>query len=1151
MKEMKIKKKIKEIKGIKKTGILLALFSFFSFLSFSADYASNSVLSTGKWIQLKVSENAIYKLTYDAIKKMGFNDPSKIKIYGYGGWILEENFTKPYIDDLPEIAVWINKGNDNVFNSGDYLLFYGRGTVKWTYNSSNDFFEHENNPYSTYGSYFITENEQGPKEMTVQTSYSNTASEVTTFDDYQLHEKELKAIINSGRELFGESFSGNPTQTFTFSIPGITNDPGKVCLSFAGGPQEKKTVSLSIEGKQLLSLNIMVPGAYKRADHVTGVKPWLGDKSENTQVVIDYNSIGISYLDYISLNMKRNLRFYNNACTFFRDKASRNSALKYTIDNASSDCLVFDVTDIQDVRLVQTSLNGSKLSFGANTKGIVSEYAMVDISKSFPVPEILKEIKNQNLHALPQTDLAIIVPEGSVSFAETLAEKHRSLQGMHVTVVQAEQIYNEFSSGVPDATAYRRFMKMFYDRAKNENEKPKYLLLYGDGFFDNRHLTVSKIDAQYYLLTYQVQKSTDENYSYGTDDYFGFLDDNEGLSLESDKLDIGIGRFPVSSYEQAENALNKVIAYMDNTNYGRWKNTVIFTADDTDDDDKSFRHVSQADELAMYVENNHHEYNIRKSYMDAFQPQDVNGKKTYPDAKGKLLTTLKEGCFLMNYTGHGNTKAISGEDMLNITDIYNMKFECLPLWITATCDFGWFDGIETSAGERVFLNKHSAGIALFTTTRVVTSEGNFRLNKRLIQNIFTTKKDGKHLCLGDIIRQSKIEVGNETNKLNYVLLGDPALRLNYPESKVQLERINGKMIDEGETVNFPALEKMTLEGQIIDETGTPVNEFNGNLYTAIYDTKQSIESVTTRVRRTSKGEDTIVHFNYTDYPNIVYLGNDKVENGRFSFSFYVPQDISYTKEDLGKIIFYASDESRHIDSSGFFQNCTFYGTSDDFKDTDKQPEIITMFLNTKSFEDGSNVNETPFFYAEVFDEMGINITGSSLNHDITIRIDSSPPQRLYVLNDYYQPENEQKGHIGFSIPALPEGKHKLVFKVWNILNNSTTASLWFNVVKGLNPEIYNLSAFPNPAKEKTVFQLEYDRPEIPVEVEIRIYDLTGRLIWSHSETGASSYSKSYPVEWNLTNNAGGRVNSGVYIYQAFVKTAKGKETTKSKKIIVL
>jgi hypothetical protein len=1122
-------------------GIIFSFFflSFSTFLSFSADYTSNSVLATGKWVQVKVSENGIYKLTYEDINKMGFNDPAKIKIYGYGGWILEQDFTKPYVDDLPEVAVWMNKGSDNVFNTGDYLLFYGRGTVKWTYNSSTDFFEHENNPYATYGSYFITENEQGPLEMPVQNSYPNATTEVTTYDDYQLHEKELAAVIKSGRELFGENFAGNPTQSFTFSIPGITNEPGKIGLSFAGAPPETKTVSLSIGNEQLFGLNIRKTGSsYERAVLVTGTKDWLGDKPENVSVTVSYNSTGISYLNYINLNMKRQLRFQGNAYAFFRHKTSRNSALKYTIDNATSDCMVFDITDNRDVRLVQTSLNGSTLSFGAEAKGVVSEYVMVDTSKPFPAPEMVKEINNQNLHLLPQTDMVIIVPEVYAPLAEQLAEKHRNLQGLHVTVVQPEQIYNEFSSGAPDATAYRRFMKMFYDRAANKNEKPKYLLLYGDGLFDNRHLTVPRIDPKYYLLTYQFKESTDETGSYGTDDYFGFLDDNEGVNLGKDKLDIGIGRFPVSTYEQAENALNKVMSYMDNTRYGKWKNTVIFTADDTDSD-SFFVHATQANDLAIYVENNHPEYIVKKSYMDAFQPQNANGKRTYPDAKKKLFTTFQEGCFLMNYTGHGNTKGISGEDMVKLADIPQMKFENLPLWITATCDFGWFDGTETSAGEEVFLNKNSAGIALFTTSRVVYSSDNFRINDKLIRNIFT-KENGKYPCLGDIIRQSKVQVGDNGNKLNFVLLGDPALRLNYPETNVQLTAINGKTIGKDEIVNFPALEKMTLEGQITDETGVPIDNFTGNLYTTIYDAKQTIESVNTR---------SDLHWYYDDYPNIVYMGNSQVENGRFSFSFNVPQDISYTKNP-GKMNFYAWDESQSTDASGAFLNCTFFGTSDSFGDREIKPEIITLFLNTQSFKDGDDVNETPFFYAEVADEKGINITGTGLDHDITIRIDNDS-RKLYRLNTNYQPVDEQKGTIGFSIPALPKGEHELVFKVWNILNNSTTATLRFNVVEGLKPEIYTLSATPNPTKEKTQFRLEYDRPETPVEVEIRVYDLTGRLVWTHLETGSSSYSKAYPVEWSLTNNAGGKVRPGVYVYQAIVKTTQGKETTKSKKIIVL
>jgi hypothetical protein len=1138
-----------------KQGVFMAILCWFTCLSHlnaqnnDSRYASHSALAQGKWIQLKVTENAVYKLTYDDIKKMGINDPAKIKIYGYGGWILDHNFTKSYVDDLPEVTVWMNKGSDNQFNSGDYLLFYGRGTVKWTYSS--DVFIHENNSYSTYGSYFITESEQGPKEMPRQDSYSNTSSAVTTFDDFALHERDSISILYSGRELFGESFVGKTSQNFSFNIPGITNDAGNVSLSFAAAPKSTTPVTLSIGNEELINLNIgTISGDYRKANLVEGTRKWEGNKTENVTVNVSYNSAGqsVAYLNFIRLNVKRKLQFYNTAYTFFRNKNSSNTALKYTIDNASANCLVWNITDNQDVKIVQTSLEGNQLNFGADVvKNTVSEYVMVDVSKTFPTPQVVGEIKNQDLHGLPPTEMVIIVPEAFASFAEKLAEKHRELQGLHVTVVQPEKIYNEFSSGAPDATAYRRFMKMFYDRAANEEEKPKYLLLYGDGFFDNRFISTSStnINPKYYLLTYQFAESVDEDGSYGTDDYFGFLDDAEGLNLGSDKLDIGIGRFPVSSSKQAEVALNKVVGYMDKKNYGQWKNTVIFTADDVDADSKTFSdsHASQADRLAVYMETNHPEYNVAKSFMDAFQPIDLNGKRTYPDAKKKLLNTMKEGCFLFNYTGHGSKTALSGEDMMNVSDVRNMNFEKLPLWITATCDFGWFDGIVTSAGEEVFLNKNSAGIALFTTSRVVYSTNNYVINDKLIRNIFS-KKDGKRPTLGDIIRQSKIDVGSDRNKLNFVLLGDPALTLNYPDWEIVLENINGKPVQENDTVRLRALDKMTLEGFIVDENGLPANDFTGNIYATVFDGKQTTKSVTYKTNENGER----VYWSFNDYPNIVYKGNHKLENGRFSVSFTVPLDISYTN-NIGKMNFYASDETKQKDAAGSFQNFILSGTSDNPVLSESGPEIKAMYLNSESFSSGDNVNETPFFLAKVFDEEGINMAGSGLGHDITICIDNNP-EWTYNLNSYYQPEDGMNGLIGFSIPSLPEGKHDLIFRIWNILNNSNSDSLKFNVVKGLKPEIYAVTARPNPAKESAWFHLEHNRPESPMEIEIRVYDLTGRSIWSHVETGSSGYLRTYPVEWNLTNNGGQRVSQGIYIYQASIKTQEGKEATKSKKLVV-
>jgi hypothetical protein len=1127
------------------TVLAICFHLFFAYPALSVNdasrYAKKSVLSSGRWIQIQIKESAIYKLTYEDIKKMGINDPAKVKIYGYGAWILDENFTKPYIDDLPEVAVWMNNGADGIFNAGDFLLFYGRGTVKWTYNKNKNLYEHENNPYATSGYYFLTESDSGPQIMQEinSPSPSSSAINLTAFDDYALHEKEEKEIINSGRKLFGENFITKNTQDFSFSIPGITSDEGKVRIAFAGAPPSEKTapLSLSIENVEILNVIVNHPsGEHERATLVDQTGNWTGGKKEQTSVSVRYGSAEqtIAYLDYIVLNMKRRLQFYDAGYTFFRNKESLASSVKYTIENAGAQSLIIDITDNYNAKTVKTTREGNKLSFGASPDNILHEYVMIDYSKPFPAPTLTGEIKNQDLHGMQAVDYIIIAPEVYTTQAERLAEWHRR-NGLKVAVVQPDRIYNEFSSGNPDATAYRRFMKMFYDRATANEEKPKYLLLFGDGIFDNRFLTstLANVDPRYYLLTFQMTKSLNESESYGTDDYFGFLNDNEGVSFSKDKLSIGIGRFPVSSGTQAENAVNKVITYMDNHLAGEWKNRIIFTADNADNN--SPLHARDADKVAQYVESNHPQYMITKSYMDAFNPTVVNGKTTFPSAKKRFLDALNKGCFLLNYTGHGSKTAWSGEDMLNIVDVRQMNFEGLPLWITATCDFGWFDGNTISGGEEAFLNKKGGAIALFTTSRVVYSSNNYTLNDKLVRTIFS-KVDGKRPRLGDIARISKNEIGDDSNKLNYILLGDPAMQLNYPELKVELEKINGELIDKDKTCNFQTMENVTLEGNITDDNGNILTDFNGNINITIFDSRETIKAVSPAVS-----------LSFYDYPNRIFFGSKQVTNGKFTASFTVPLDIAYSEEN-GKMNFYAYDTNSGLDATGSYQDFILTG-SDEVNAGNGTPEIRQMFLNSEAFHNGGDVNETPFFVARVYDEKGINMSGNGMGHDLTLCIDNLARQ-TYILNSHFVPNGNQ-GEVQFSIPELKPGKHQLVFKVWNILNHSTVDSLSFNVVKGLQPNLYDITATHIPARDFTNFRLTHDRPESIIDVEIFVYDLMGRPIWSHKETGSSYWLRQYEIEWNLTNSSGNRVEQGTYVYRAVVNSPEGKEATKAKKIIVL
>jgi hypothetical protein len=1134
--------------------IISVIFMFFAFPVQAVDnasrYAENSVLASGKWFQMRITENAVYRLTYEDIKNAGISDPAKVRIYGYGGWILNENFTnftQSYIDDLPEVAVWMSKGTDGIFNAGDFLLFYGRGTVKWTYNKSSDLYEHENNPYTTYATYFLTEGVSGPRimeEINVPASSSTTVN-FTSFDDYLLHEVDEKELIFSGRMLFGENFIAKNSRSFSFSIPGITSETGRVRVAFAGAPPKGKTslLSVSVDNSELLSLPVVHPSLeYQSATLVNGSANWLGEKNEQTTLTVRYGSEeqAIAYLDYIVIQMKRRLQSYDTGYTFFRNRESLSAeTVKYSIENAGAPILVWDITDNYDVKSVKTTVEGNSLTFTASPNNVLHEYVMIDFSKPFPVPVLMNEVNNQNLHGMSATDYVIIAPEVYAAQAEELAGRHRR-DGLKVAVVRPEWIYNEFSSGTPDATAYRRFMKMFYDRAVTEDEKPQYLLLFGDGFFDNRFLTsIGKtLDSRYYLLTFQMVESINESYSYGTDDYFGFLDDGEGVTLYRDGVDIGIGRFPVTTVTQAQNAVNKVIGYMDGFPLGEWKNRVISTADNADTKSSPV-HATQANKIADYIETNHPQYMITKSYMDAFKQVDLNGKTTFPDAKKKFLSTLNSGCFLLNYTGHGNRSNWSAEDMLNIMDVRQMNFEGLPLWITATCDFGWFDCTTVSGAEEAFLNRKGGAIALFTTSRVVYSSNNYVINDKLVRNIFSNV-NGKRPRLGDIARKSKNDVGADSNKLNYVLLGDPGMMLNYPELHVQLERINGEMVDESQTNSFRTLESVLLEGSIRDEAGNVVTDFNGTLKMTLFDGKQEIKAV-------SPSPDGSF-FTFYDYPSRIFSGEQEVTGGRFSVSLTVPLDIAYTDEK-GKINFYAYDEGTGRDANGYYMNFLLAASDDNVDTGNGAPEIRQLFLNSESFRNGDSVNETPFFFARVYDAKGINMSGNGLGHTISVCIDNSA-LHTYSLNSWYVPDGNE-GEVRFSIPELSPGQHRLVFKVWNILNRSTSDTLHFNVVKGLRPALYDVTATRIPARDYTSFRLVHDRPESVIDVELSVCDLTGRTVWTYSETGSSSWLKEYEIEWDLTDNSGKRVEQGVYVYRAVINASEGREATKAKKIVVL
>ena len=1106
-------------------------------------YAPKSALSEGKWVKISISETGFYKLTYAELKKMGFANPENVSVHGYGGWPMNEDFAKDvYLDDVPPVEVW--RGND-------YILFYGKGPVKWTPDLSKKTFSHENNAYSTLGYYFVTDATE-TNEMKTVSSEGSAAVQLDTYDDYMLHELDKYSLTtagrpNTGRELFGESFDSGASQQFTFSTPGITNDTAKIAFRFVAKVKSGTGfVSMSANGTELaLSMNRINENTntYVAAVPVSPEAIWTGEKNQITILLLSFSlSQQTSHLDYIRFQMKRQLQPYG-ACTFFRSFASVNQNTGFNIKNASSNILVFDVTEGAPVQLVETSLTGSDLSFSISASAVMREFAMVDISKNINTPVIVGEIKPQNLHGLSQTDLIILAPEAFASEAERLAAFRRTNDQLTVAVVTPEQVYNEFSSGTPEATSIRRFMKMFYDRKTSDADAPKYLLLFGDGRYDNRKLTdVWKNSSDNYIVTYQSKESLNDN-SYVSDDYFGFLLDGEGEYPDKATMCIGVGRFPVSTLTQARNAVEKVISYTTESRQGPWKNKICFVADDGNAKDNfSIEHADYSNQLAVYLEDNHPAYLSRKLFFDAFKKSMTGGKPTYPDIQTNIQKELKEGVLIINYTGHGDAVSWAEERVMTQTDINNATYPNLPLWIIAACDFAPFDQLSTSAGEDVFLNKKSGGIAIFSTSRVAWSPNNFRMNMQFIKNLFE-KQNGRHLTLGEVMKNAK-NACREIELMSYVLLGDPSMTLTYPdEYNMAITEINGKTMSE-EPVNFRAFEKINVKGQVNAAGGTPDDRFNGLLSVTVFDGQEYITTLDNN--RIDKS------FSYFDYPNIMYIGNDSVRNGAFNFTFTVPKDISYSYHN-GKISLYAADEINRMESNGAYKHFTVGGTANSFEQDDTGPEIRALYLNNPDFADGDKVNATPLFTAIVWDESGINVGSAGIGHDIMLKIDNNPAL-TFSLNSYYRTYlagDEGEAIIKFPVPALETGLHTAEFKVWDIHNNSSSQTFSFVVTDNYKPSIVDLIATPTPASDFVNFTISHDLPESTVKFEVQVFDMTGKMQWKYTESGASDLFDAYRINWNLTNGAGARLPAGVYVYRVIISSNQSQEISKSKKLIIL
>ena len=1130
----------------------LLFFANFGLMARQAEnnHASSSVLADGQWFKLAVTRDGIYRIDYSKLQELGLTNPADPKIFANNYGQLSFYNDDPRPDDLRQISIYFEKGSDGIFNSGDYLLFFGQGTGKWKYNKALSEYQYSKHNYSDTAFYFLTSGRGDDKKIVnAETPSASPGYYSSASDALFIHETDAENLIKSGREWYQpvSAISGvtiNPgftdlitTEKMKFSIRVLARASVSTIFRLYEGTALHKNI-------QVQNVNLFnYTGTYAQiTDSAGSVYPLSSSPVFSVKFYTNGESGARGWLDYVRIQGRRN-NVFSGKTEIFSDYRSVGPGMitEFTFKSQGLTPVVWDITDPFSPERVQYTKTGDNIYFKSSTD---TPKSFVLFNESGYLSPMIghRSVANQDLHGSEPADMIIVAHPLFIKHAGLLANLHLKESGLISLIVTPEQIYNEFSGGTPDIAAIRNFIRMKFMNQSGTETPLRYLLLFGDGSYENR---TQPPKNNCFIPTYQSQISNIVVSSFTSDDFFGLLEDGEGESDGTE--DIGIGRIPVSDTAQAGIVVRKIERYIKASNSGDWKNVICIVADDEDGN----AHMSDAEGLAGLLNDSVPELNVEKIYLDAFRQVTSANGQSYPDVNAAINARINSGCLIFNYVGHGSETGLAHERVMKTDDIKAWgNGPKLPLFITATCEFSRFDDVDfniitreftgkTSAGEMVLLNENGGAIALMSTTRVVYSAPNYFLNRNIYNAAFKRDNEGNSMRLGDIIMTAKRNSGTGTNKRNFSLLGDPALRLAYPwHGLVITDSINNVSVTDA-TDSLKALSRITVSGHIENNNGESLDDFNGIIMPVVYEKPSRVSTLANDGGQTMKFE---------MLNNILFSGKTIATNGRFRFSFIVPRDIDYNYGN-GKISYYAFNVN--MDMGGYFSDIVVGGfASTDIIDT--TGPVIRLFMNDTLFRNGGMTDKNPRMLAIIEDPGGINTTGSGIGHDLTAWLDNNQ-NNSFVVNNYFENDfdNYMKGSLVFGLSELADGKHSVKLKAWDNFNNSSEETIVFIVEENGRFILSDLINYPNPAVEEIRITAGHNRPGSRFEITVSIYDGTGRLVRMLKNTEYSEGYQLAPILWDGNNSGGASVKKGIYPYRVTVETEEGEKAAGSGRIVIL
>ncbi|KAA0990956.1 type IX secretion system sortase PorU [Dyadobacter aurulentus] len=1043
----------------------------FSFLS------AQSILSEGTWFKIAVTQTGVCKIDHALLRQMGVEtaqvNPSLLRIFGTGGEMLPQSNADQNSGRLVESAILVQGEQDGKFDAGDAIYFYAESPHVVLYDSASSKLYHQLNYYSDTSYYYLTFGQKAGLRIKNADQASASGNVISQFDDYWYHEQELSNLLKSGRDWWGE-YIGNTALNIEAEISSVV--PGSRMIftgSAIGAAQVRTRFSWQLNAENLgeTSIGTVGAGTYDvkalRSDftHIFNASA-TPTRIFRLGVIHDKNgqSAAPGYLNFLALQVKRELRFFDRQQIYhFASQAAGIATYRFAGSPAGS--ILWDISNSEAPLSISNQGTSGDFLFNREVRRKLAKYISFRPEQAIE-PSGWQQIANQDIISLDTPDLLVVTSATWQSEAERLAALRANKNGLKTAVVTSRQIYNEYAGGKPDVTAIRNYVRHLYQKTPG---KLKYLLLFGDATYDYKNLLKNQSAAQLdnWIPVYESRESLNPVYTYSSDDYFGFMEADEGEWEESAAgdhiLNIGVGRLPVKTIGEAKTVVDKLIRYETLRTNGNWKNRVQFIADDGDGN----IHQRHADQLAGLVQNDLFPERI---FIDEYPQLTTDAGQKSPAVNARIRKGIDEGTLIINYTGHGGVGGWAEEQVLTLTDMLSARgMNNLPLLFTATCDFGRYDDPGAVSGaETMVLSPKGAAIGAISTTRPVFSSTNFTLSKAFYEALIQ-KNPGRRM--GDFFKETKNRALVGSLNRNFTLLGDPSMRLAAGQKGIRWSPV-------ADTLR--ALQKVTLTGQIFDKGNNEVDKnFQGKARVIIYDKPVSFETLG------SEGNSE----KYSEFRSRLFDGDVTVKEGSFICQFVVPKDIDY-RYGIGRASIYAISADSAADASGQLP-VIVGGSASVF--ADKTPPKVVGYINNDAFKDGDNVSTSSVFYARVGDESGINLSRAGIGHDMTLTINDT---LTIILNDYFTADLDdyQSGTIRFPLDNLPAGSYNVRLKVWDTYTNFSEISFGFQVVEPRGIKLNALKLFPNPFQSDLSFELNHSRANEDVELILNILLSNGQRL---------------------------------------------------------